>query len=283
MTMLFQTSGSTGVPKKFEASDELMEARAESRKSAKGPEFAALKSIFCEPHPATTTAGYTYQLWAKRHGVRFFYQTGGSMTSAWKLFQDEGIEGIVGCPGGLVNYAMAAGTNQHRFRLVLSTGGELAARHIPAIRSKLGNTLIASYGASEVGTIALANAEELVSKPGCVGKLCPNVEVKFDDKGYLWAKTATMISGYLDPSLTAQHFQDGYFLTGDQGEMLNGFLFLQSRRVAPRPVVKASTFPPRPAAPLPRPVAPPRPTPPGTVPVPQPTATVPMPNPPSGA
>jgi acyl-coenzyme A synthetase/AMP-(fatty) acid ligase len=214
-------------------SPELLDAMVETRGPSKGKEFAALKSLFCDLHPITTAAGHIYQLWAQKNNVKFFYQTGGSIASAWELFEKEQIEGVVGNPTGLVNYAMGVGTNTHRFKLVLTSGAQLRPRQIPVLQNGLGKLVISSYGASEVGTIATATAEQVLATPGCVGRLSPGVSIDIETtavsgtvpaptpaksaSGLIKVKTSTMISGYTDPTLTAKYFQNGWFYPGDMG------------------------------------------------------------------
>jgi acyl-CoA synthetase (AMP-forming)/AMP-acid ligase II len=253
--MIFHTSGSAGTPKSFYLSPALLQAKVNSRGPAKGPEFVALKSMFCDLSPTVNTAAHIYQMWAQQHNVKFFYQTGGSIESAWKLFEKEQIEGIIGLPNGLTNYAMAHELSTHRFKLALCTGGAPAMRHIQIIRNGLSNLVLSSYGASEVGSIAIATAEQVLATRGCVGKLCPGVQVEIDttaptpapaptpmssifstvsihvplrtvnpaatklapQPGWVRVKTQTMIQGYEDPVLTAKYFKDGWFYTGDVG------------------------------------------------------------------
>jgi acyl-coenzyme A synthetase/AMP-(fatty) acid ligase len=246
--MIFQTSGSTGLPKQFEISDELLQARVDSRNGAKGSEFAALKSVFCDLSPQTTTAGRTYQLWAQKHGVQFFYQTGGSIESAWDLFQKQQIEGIIGQSIGLTNYALGVDSNPHRFKLVLTTGASLKPLQIPILQNNLGKIIISSYGASEVGTIATTTADKILATPGCVGKLAPGVVVEIDTtttvstllttvrtipppvSGLIKVKTTTMISGYTNPILTAKYFKDGWFYPGDMGYLTTDSILVLTGR-----------------------------------------------------
>ena len=97
------------------------------------------------------------------------------------------------------------------------------------------------YGASEVGSIALATAAQVEAIPGCAGALCPGVQVEIDAHrsigasggalgGQLRVKTTTMIAGYDDPAATAQSFVDGWFYPGDVGSFTeDGLLVLGGR------------------------------------------------------
>lgn len=224
----FLTKGSTGEPKSFTVSDEFLAARAASRGLTKGAAFTKITGLFCDLS-LKTIAGYTYQLWTEQNGVKFFTPVGGTIAAALALFERENIDGIAAIAGGLVNYATVGG--MHRFECVLATGSAVSAQQAKIIQSGLGGDLSIVYGASEVGSIALATPEQIETIPGCVGDLCPGVEVRLD-AGQVAVKTTTMIDGYDDPALTAKYFKDGWFYPGDLGHFQDGLLVLDGR--APR-------------------------------------------------
>jgi long-subunit acyl-CoA synthetase (AMP-forming) len=228
MPVTFTTSGSTGVPKEFVLSDELLAARVNQLSVAKGAVFPTITSLFCDL-PTANNSGLLYKLWAAQNKVRFFSSGGGSMASALALFEAENIDGIVCNTGGLMNYAAAGGA--HRFRCVLALGTPTSPAQARAIDAGLCATpdaLAVSYGASEVGSIATATLAQATSIAGCVGPLCPGVQVELDGD-LIRVRTATMIEGYTDPALTAQYFKDGWFAPGDRGRLADGLLVLAGR------------------------------------------------------
>ncbi len=224
----FTTSGSTGVPKSFSLTEEQLVARAEMRASVKGAEFGALQSLFCDQHPASV-AFHSYHLWATTHDIRFFTPVGGTIQAAIALFAAEAIEGIVAGSSALYNYARANG--EHRFACVLGSGMATPPERSKRIRAGLGETTFYSYGASEVGAIALATAAQVEAIPGCAGTPCDGVTVETVD-GRVRIKSPVMATEYDDPRLTAQFFQDGWFYPGDVGHFTDDGLLVLERRFA---------------------------------------------------
>jgi acyl-CoA synthetase (AMP-forming)/AMP-acid ligase II len=219
----FKTSGTSNQPKIFTLTDEQLLARVASRIAAKGKELSEIKSLFCTI-PLTSTAGMTYRIWAEQNRINFFTPQS-SVESNLLLFRKEKIEGIVGDASTLENLSISG----YKFKYILVSGTRVSPDKSKLIRTRMGNNLFVSYGASEVGSISIATANQVETIPGCVGKLCPGALVKFDINNQILVKTSTMISGYDDSSLTPQYFQHGWFLTGDIGEIKEGLLTIKNR------------------------------------------------------
>jgi acyl-CoA synthetase (AMP-forming)/AMP-acid ligase II len=222
----FTTSGTTGIAKSFTMSEELVTKRIAVQRAVKGETFSTIKSLFCDMN-IQSWSGFRAKRWAESKGIKFYNNTGGSMETAIALFENEQIDGIVGYPGALSQYAHH--NRNYRFRAVLATGAILTPTQSKNLRHKLSDQLFTSYGSSEVGSIALGTATQVENIPGCVGILCPNVEIKFDQINTIYVKTETMIDGYDDPHLTEQYFQDGWFVTGDKGYLVDDLLVLEKR------------------------------------------------------
>jgi long-chain acyl-CoA synthetase len=83
-----------------------------------------------------------------------------------------------------------------------------------------------SYGMSEGGVGASTRTREAVLKPGCVGKLPPNMQLR-DDEGNvvtktgqvaeIWGRQAAPRRYWNDPEATAASWQDGWTKAGDLG------------------------------------------------------------------
>lgn len=94
------------------------------------------------------------------------------------------------------------------------------------------------YGATETTKTAMKPITEAGTYNGSVGAILPGTEFRIIDdegndceEGQLLLKTAGMISGYLnEPELTAEHFKDGWFYTGDIASYTDGELFLKGRQ-----------------------------------------------------
>jgi long-subunit acyl-CoA synthetase (AMP-forming) len=216
---LFYTSGTTGHAKSFYLTDEQLAQRVERR--GLKPGLAGVKSLLCLLNPRST-AGHTYQLWCVKHNVTFLSPANGS-TPVMQTAAADGVEGLVGNPQQLLRLAAYTGT--FRFKWILASGGLVSQMDSKIIRSRLGTTFHASYGASEVGTIAVATAQQLEMVPNCLGVPCKGVVVRIDQNGWLAVKTPTMFSGYVDQEDNTRWFRDGWFYPGDQIK-LNGSMMV---------------------------------------------------------
>lgn len=87
------------------------------------------------------------------------------------------------------------------------------------------------YGSTEAGTVTCLGQSDMARKPGSCGPPAPGVEVRVDDDGEVWARTTTMFDRYLDdPDASAAALVDGWYRTGDMGELDDeGYLSIVGR------------------------------------------------------
>jgi long-chain acyl-CoA synthetase len=117
-----------------------------------------------------------------------------------------------------------------RVRFLVSGGAPLS----PDIMRFLQNanlTILEGYGLTE--TIAPCILNPPVRQiPGAIGLPLGDVQVKFAEDGEIMLKTEALFSGYYkNESGTKEAFKDGWFLTGDIGELTNdGYIKITDRK-----------------------------------------------------
>lgn len=95
----------------------------------------------------------------------------------------------------------------------------------------LGIDVCEGYGLTETSPmISFTPTDEVV--PGSAGKILTGVTVKIADDGEILAKGRNVMKGYYGrPDATAEVIdKDGWFHTGDLGEIKNGFLYVTGRK-----------------------------------------------------
>jgi acyl-CoA synthetase (AMP-forming)/AMP-acid ligase II len=97
------------------------------------------------------------------------------------------------------------------------------------------------YGATELGWITFLNGEEMLRKPGSVGRAMAGQDVAIMDKdgrklppgevGLIYVRNSQTMGGYLhDKAATEQSVKDGWMTVEDLGRIdADGYLFLAGR------------------------------------------------------
>jgi malonyl-CoA/methylmalonyl-CoA synthetase len=116
-----------------------------------------------------------------------------------------------------------------RTRLFVSGSAPLPAQVLEQFRDRFGHTILERYGMSETLMLA-SNLLEGERRAGTVGYPLPGVSLSVRDRdgqpvatggdGEVWVKGPTVFAGYWnDPEATARAFTDGWFRTGDLGDL----------------------------------------------------------------
>ena len=102
---------------------------------------------------------------------------------------------------------------------------------LEAFWGRLGFLVVQGYGLTETAPIVTLN-HPLHAKRGAVGKPIAGVEIKIADDGEILVRGENVTTGYYNaPEATREAFQDGWFHTGDVGELdADGRLLIKGRK-----------------------------------------------------
>jgi long-chain acyl-CoA synthetase len=116
--------------------------------------------------------------------------------------------------------------------LMVSGSAALQAR-LTRIFAAAGLPIMEGYGLTETSPVVSVNDQRNGGfKIGTVGKIIDKVDVKIADDGEILIKGPNVMLGYYkDEEKTNEVLQNGYFLTGDKGEIdADGFLKITGRK-----------------------------------------------------
>ncbi len=113
---------------------------------------------------------------------------------------------------------------------ILPTAGAALADEIIVFFRSIGVPILYGYGLTET-TATVACYEQYGYVIGSVGTLMPGIEMKLGEENEILIKGDTVFSGYYNKSeeTKAVFTDDGFFRTGDSGELINNHINLTER------------------------------------------------------
>ena len=117
-----------------------------------------------------------------------------------------------------------------RLRIMVSGAAPLS-EEVQTFFECIGMQMVEGYGLTETTAPVACNTPE-TNKRGSVGRPLPGVEVKIADDGEIVVRGPSVFAGYYkNPEATAEAIRDGWFYTGDIGELdAQGFLHIRDRK-----------------------------------------------------
>jgi acyl-CoA synthetase (AMP-forming)/AMP-acid ligase II len=115
-------------------------------------------------------------------------------------------------------------------RLCVSGAAPLPPAVWQEFKRRYGIEIVETYGSSETGRIAGNSLDKRVQ--GSPGKVLPGVKLRIDEHNEIQVKSGGLFPGYYhNPEATQSSLTtDGYWRTGDLGELKEGYLYLKGRR-----------------------------------------------------
>ena len=118
---------------------------------------------------------------------------------------------------------------------LMVSGASALQQRLTRVFTAAGMPIMEGYGLTETSPVTSVSFMEQNGvrgfRVGTVGRILKNVEVKIAENGEILVKGPNVMQGYYkDPKKTAEVIKDGYFHTGDKGEIdSDGFLKITGR------------------------------------------------------
>jgi acyl-[acyl-carrier-protein]-phospholipid O-acyltransferase/long-chain-fatty-acid--[acyl-carrier-protein] ligase len=244
------SSGSTGMPKGIELTHWNIFANIESAASVYPMN---LQDCLLGALPFFHSFGYTFALWFPivQQFRAVFHANPTDATTIGDLAQSHRATFFLSTPTFCGHYIRKCTPEQFSsLRFVMVGAEKLRDNLAEEFRNKFGLSLLAGYGATELGPCAAANTLDAPNgegiqpgiRAGSVGRTMPGVSVRVvhpetftplphGQQGLLLINSPSRMAGYHDePSKTGQVLHDGFYITGDLAYLdEDGFVFITDR------------------------------------------------------
>lgn len=241
---LILTSGTSSAPKAVALSHNLARDRT-TRHLIFGNRLGNCSRIYCDV-PIGSSLGFQFLIYIlSRGGTAFF--AGESFATTLPAIEEYKVQCIVSSPGGyeaLLAWFDTVPSYQTNFDVIYSGGDVLSRSLSDRLRSRICSHLVAAYGSTEAGNVAIAHAHEIADVPRAVGFVLPGVAVQIVDssgtllqpgrEGMVRVRSECGVEGYFgDPEESKTVFRDGWFYPGDVGSLsAEGLLVITGREHA---------------------------------------------------
>jgi acyl-coenzyme A synthetase/AMP-(fatty) acid ligase len=244
--MIALSSGTTGMPKSIPQEHQRAALQFSLLNSLSGSETLAQRVlIFIGINSCVGMNNVMLQLYAGRTAVLTEWTTPENFFRV--LHRDKPDQVLMSATTAykVVAYAAKAFPDRAQAGTSLRSVALVGSIVPPALRALIAQhlcpSILASYGATEIGRLAILAPDDGSPPAGCVGRLHSWVQAQAVDEhdqplmagrqGVLRFKAPTMSDGYLnDAQATARSFHDGWFYPGDIGSIdTAGFLTLAGR------------------------------------------------------
>ena len=168
--------------------------------------------------------GIKKKLFSWAHDLALQWEPDGA-NGVWYEFQ-------LGIARKLVFSKVKAALGLTEIRAVASGSAALQTR-LAKFFNGAGIPVLEGYGLTETSPVISVNTlrKPNMLRPGSVGKVIADVEVRIAEDGEILCKGPNVMIGYYrEPEKTAEVLKDGWFATGDIGEIKDGFLRITDRK-----------------------------------------------------
>jgi fatty-acyl-CoA synthase len=221
------TSGSTGISKGVAFSHRALMKWDSQLHYCYGNRWPQSSRLYCDVSLSSKPAlGYLLHMLMRGGMILFYGADAISTEQSLELFK---VQNMVTTPLGLAEHLKFYENTPIRCYLdhILVVGGALNKELAERAWARMSPRLLSNYGATEVGSIATADARDLATL-GAAGYVQPGVSVESvdesgnplgpDREGNIRIRSPLIAEGYVgQPEATARAFRDGWFYPGDFG------------------------------------------------------------------